>query len=277
MRIAFLVLTGALCLGPAARAAEDAPGRLDAADTALARRLGAQDARLDAYLKALGEHVVDRTLDAGHGGRRLRLSVRGHRFSATVSVGAHRGRVTAVEIDVHAADDAWQRVGEAFLAAVGDGFERTQRGAHGAWSRPKALAAHRAEVERALGPTPEVDLDELPEDVRDAYAMLTAPTRWYPVGRSFGYAGVEPDGLVAARVLEKAGEVRLLRAALRGLNPEGRVVAALHLLELAEAGEELSDADRRAIGAIRGSDVPIDHCQGCVVHTAPAAEAFAAD
>jgi len=273
---AVVVLLGAAlttALADGGRSEDDT--RLTAAEEAFAKRLAGRGEDLDAYLEALGEHHVNRDLDAGFGGRRLALRLHEGRFTAMVSVAAHRDRVAAVAIQVFAAGEPAGLAAE--LAVASGGLVESEGQAHGAWTVAAAVDAWAKERRKALGDGPPIEISEVPREQRDAWTTLVSPTEWYPVGTTFGYAGLPPDGFAAARVLVEAKAHHLLSAALRGANPEGRVEAALALLVLEKQGVEISDADRRAIDVIRRSDVPIEHCAGCIVHDGVAAEAFEQD
>lgn len=275
------VATVVMTLLLACAAAEERDGSQENAlrpeERALARVLGNRATTLEEGLRALGEHEVDRDRDAGFGGRRVRVRLHRGRLTAWVTLAGFRGELAALDVQIRAPEELWSQVSEEFVTASAGAFTASASGALGQRSVDRVLDAHRAAVRAGLGDGPDVARAALPEELGDALDTLTSPTRWYPVGTSFGYAGVEPDGLVAARRIREAGEPKLLRAALRGLNPEGRVVAALALLEHAEDGGDLEAADRRAIEAIRTSPVPIEHCRGCEVHVGRAGEAFAAD
>ena len=70
----------------------------------------------------------------------------------------------------------------------------------------------------------------------------------------------------------RAKRYDLVRTALRGMNPEGRVYAAEALLSLARAGGELTAGDQAAIAKVRALKIPIRVCEGCIVGAEPAAK-----
>jgi hypothetical protein len=105
----------------------------------------------------------------------------------------------------------------------------------------------------------------IPEEYKEAYLILTDPFEQYDFGESCYYAGKPPAGRVAIRNLVDGRQIDLIRAALRSLNPEGRVYAAEVLINVRKAGQSIGDDDLTAIRKIRESEVLLSACYGCEI------------
>ena len=140
------------------------------------------------------------------------------------------------------------------------------------WHDAAAPKRMRARAESVLGPAPSAELvGKLPAELVDAYGTLCDPMQRYDVGSVCYYAGIEPFGYTAAKTLAGVQRWDLVRGALRGLNPEGRVYSARALSE----AKQLSPDDRRVVRTLRRLDVPISSCSGCFVTKQRAADRIA--
>jgi hypothetical protein len=132
--------------------------------------------------------------------------------------------------------------------------------------RDEALARTlRAMVGNELGA---LERPDVPDELRAAFERLTSPFEDLVLGRYHGSDGGPPPGRPEVDALVASGRLDLVRAVLRGMNPEGRAWAAWALLERANRGAELDPADRTAIEKLRKLPIELVTCQGCTMATA---------
>ncbi len=116
-----------------------------------------------------------------------------------------------------------------------------------------------AAVHQALG-TPVVPA--APEPLMAALnVLLSGPLT---LGFACGAAGSPPPGRRQTDLLVGEKRADLLRVALRGTSPVGRVYAAEGLMTLAHDGIEMVEADRDAIAKLRAMPIPLSACEGCM-------------
>jgi hypothetical protein len=141
------------------------------------------------------------------------------------------------------------------------------------WPRPHVRATARAghsaseraaleEAREALGPPGAEPAADTPAIVADAFWVLSSPAFENRLGEMCGFV---PFGLRAARTIAKSRRFDLLRAALRGLNPEGRYYAALALRDIGEA----TAADEAAIARLPGLASELLFCGADVAWSCP--------
>lgn len=106
---------------------------------------------------------------------------------------------------------------------------------------------------------------DVPADLRDAFELLTDPRAELVVGRACGAGGSAPPGRAAARELVSAGRADLLRDALRGMNPAGRIYAYAGLRVLAANTTD----DDAAFARAHGLDLTVPSCNGCQTTRSP--------
>jgi hypothetical protein len=126
---------------------------------------------------------------------------------------------------------------------LGPDFTEVTRGFQSEFTSPAGARAMVEVLARALGERPAV---EVPEPLRAAHALLTAPTealRFAPGDHAHQ----------AAQALAAAGRPDLLRDALRGPNPVGRILAADALLKQGAAAEDVA-----ALRAVRALDLEVE-------------------
>ena len=99
--------------------------------------------------------------------------------------------------------------------------------------------------------------------LQGVFNLLVYPFDILHVGESCYIGGEKPSGRVAVDQLIKAERFDLIRAVLRGPNPEGRAYAAQALLENKQATAE----DKEVIQKLAASTIPIYVCAGCKVYT----------
>lgn len=237
-------------------------------DIALANRLQAALASpeldLEEFLGTLGS--IDRREDReiGFGVRLVKFAAYGGYTTAWVQVLADSGaptgggRIARLSLQQLASSTlpptalaairgAWK------LAVVND-----ERGLVHDYEDRERVDALRERTWRALhGPAFQVNAGKFAV----ALEQLVSPTSALMIGTSFGIDGAPPPGAVEMKRLVDAERWDLVRAALRGLNPEGRVYAAAALL----AHEPMDGDDRNAIELLRKLPMSYATCDGCVV------------
>ncbi len=226
--------------------------------------LGAAELTVEGLQRALGSPDVREDRDIGFGARRVCLAAYGGyttvwlRVLAEAPADGGESRVAWLAVTQSGYVDSWGLVAAELRAA---------------WARPvreeaQALAFERVEPERAralskrteeaLGGSVAVDV---PAEHARAFALLTSPCDDVIVGKAYSIDGGPPPGAEEIRALVEAGRLDLVRAVLRGLNPEGRAYAAHALL----AGGELEPRDEAAIDRLRALPVELTVCRGCLV------------
>lgn len=237
-------------------------------DVRLAERvqeaLAAPELELDGFLRTLGS--IDRREDReiGFGVRLVHFAAYGGYTTAWIQVLAESappaggGRIAQLSLQQLASSEP----PPAALAAI-----------RGAWKLPVVLherglvydyedsarveALRRQTLQALHGGAPPADAGKFAVTLE----QLTSPTSGLIVGSSFGIDGAPPPGAIEMRRFVDAGRWDLVRAVLRGLNPEGRVYAAAALL----AHEPLEGDDRKAIELLRTLPIQYAKCDGCIV------------
>jgi hypothetical protein len=190
---------------------------------------------------AKGDVRFDGVVDLGFGLHRATVLIRAAKaVECRVDTAAYDAQLFQVRVTCEAPDE----LAPAIHAALGGGFSPTSEGP----PRPRMPVTWRAEyrlpdvwqqakraLHTALGPPLEA---AIPPELSRAYERLTSPLAPLIVWRR-----AEGWGDHEIRALADAREYALLRAVLRGPNPEGRAYAAVML----QQGNALSDADRRAV------------------------------
>lgn len=239
-------------------------------------------ARVDQVLRALDAEDLDvATLTAtlrgadvredrpiGFGARRLVLAVYGgytttwvHVLAAVAEREGGPSRIAACRFDqlasVELPKEARERLAERWgkrAVALERGFRAERRDADAG----KRL---RANVEKALGACV---VPDAPERLRAAFERLTSPFEDHVLGRACGDGGDAPIARAEVDALLAADRVDLLRAALRGMNPEGRAWAAWALRKRSKtSGVALDASDRAAIETLRATKTEYEACSGC--------------
>jgi hypothetical protein len=145
------------------------------------------------------------------------------------------------------------------------GFDRKRHIATQIIEKADAHAAATAAVADTLGPASGADI---PSELAEPYARLTEPRSSLTLGTHCGYAGTPPEGHRAMRALVDAERDDLLRDALRGLNPGGRLYGYVGLKLLGKNTAE-DDATYDRVTAL---DVEIETCGGCMLNRQKAAD-----
>lgn len=227
-------------------------------------------AALERFIKDVDTKDVRENRDIGFGARRVFMQNRGYWITAL----SFEDRIVAVSVncngsspDAPAAVSVKQALSNAGLPDAGDNLcYYNYVDAEGMKRFDNALSARLGERTGAQ-PT---------DALKRAYEALTSPLGQLTYGHACGYAGTKPTGREQMEKLVAAKREDLLRDALRGANPEGRIYAAEGLYALARrTGKTLEASDRKAIDELRALDQPIESCSGCMPETRTAAEILA--
>jgi len=267
-----------LCLSVAH--AEDAldPGMV-AQDVAIAKRvaaaLPADDAPLASFLKALAPCRTDENRDIGFGARLIRVALDGQYAGTSIAAIVWKDHVGPIEVVCRADDEeTWAKLKDAvakpYASRQPDVRTQELRVQVGHRAGPDAFRKARSAVLGGpLGIEPHPDLAE-------TYAWLWSPFTDLRYGACEGEDGDAPDGRIAIeKIVAHERGAALLEDLLVCPNPESRVYAAEWLLRLERKGRALPDRVRRAIEAVRDSDVKIQVCNGCLLSAEPAKEMLA--
>jgi hypothetical protein len=100
-------------------------------------------------------------------------------------------------------------------------------------------------------------------DCREAFEVLMSPLSVLSIGDFCGDGGDIPEGTQAIQHLTLAGRFDVIKAVLRGPNPEGRAHAALSLIR----HNQLTDDDMRVINKLSKDETPLETCEGCLFTT----------
>ena len=167
-----------------------------------------------------------------------------------------------VDVRCHWPQSAPSAVDSAIRDALGNAFAihdgMGYRSGRVSFGFPKRSAEARAVLDREIG---ELAAVTVPDELREAYDLLLSPLESLDIGDTCYEGGSPPEGRMAARKLVAARRADLLRNALHGPNPEGRLYAARGLRDL----EALSVADQAAIAKLRKLELPLATCDGCMV------------
>jgi hypothetical protein len=121
---------------------------------------------------------------------------------------------------------------------------------------------------RTLGMQPKACPDEA---LKGFFGLLVSPFAVTHVGEKCYEFGIKPDGRVAMDTLCTSKRYDLIRAILRGPNPEGRTYAALALL----GHDKVDSEDATVIQKLKSLSIPIQVCSGCMVSTEKFADIIA--
>jgi hypothetical protein len=102
-------------------------------------------------------------------------------------------------------------------------------------------------------------------ELAGAFDRLTSPFTDLVLGFMYGEDGAPPPGRLEIEELVKAQRLDLVRAALRGMNPEGRAWAAPCPPRAQESGGVLDASDESAIETLRKLPLQLTCSRGCMV------------
>jgi len=264
MAIAILA-TVAACLAPQADAGNNEPVNPDwlKMDLAIANRLKDRlpPSAVSAaeFLKSLGAEDMA-VIDLGFGNERYEGTIGGGYTSFNIKV-LSRGRgMAAVRVNMYGFADT-PEAEKALRELLGSMAAPYEYGLRYEYRDAARLRDMRMAVQKSLGRYERPE----PGEQSGAYVLLADPFATNDVGDKCYYAGVVPDGRKAMDSLKAAGRWDLVRGALRSMSPEGRVYAALALLER-KGAVDIPKADHDAIKVISGLKIDISVCNGCIVH-----------
>ncbi len=222
---------------------------------------------IDNVKAILGKNTGGEEENLGFGAQRFILSKGNGYTSFHVDAFTLNGSIKYYEIGVSGDSDNWPQIRDYIIKAWrqndGPEFEENRYGLAYRKTLDVGFQAYRNAVAAELGEMKAVDV---PAGLKDYYDELISPLNNSMVGFGVcGYAGVVPQGKVAIDALVKAKKIDLIENILRGLNPGGRVYAALALLEMKKQGLRLSSDTQSTINRVSSLDIKIDTCSGCIV------------
>jgi len=235
------------------------------------RELTVEDLR-----KATDGDVRDDRL-IGFGARRVFLAVGAWYTTAWIHILAAapdehgRSRIAELRIDQIGTPEVWPTLAPRLRAAWGREAREIERGLRVERKDEELLGELRAQVQRELGTPPPLDV---PAGLLPAFELLSSPMEDLVLGRMYGEDGAPPPGREEMAALVAAGRFDLVRAVLRGMNPEGRAWAAHALLTHQRSGATLDVADVAAIEKLRALPLQLTCSRGCDVFSAPFTEAL---
>jgi hypothetical protein len=218
---------------------------------------------IEGLKRALKSFDVREDRAIGFGAQRVSLAVYGGYTTTWVRVfgetrfGEHEARVAGVRVEQTGAPESWDSIKDRLRTAWGRTMRDVEHGLACGRDDQKLTLELRKRSDDVLGP---VDFD-VPKEFAPAFELLTSPFTEVVVGKMYGDDGAPPPGRREMRLLVDARRFDLVRAVLRGFNPEGRVYAAHELL----APDQRGPQDAQAIALLRKLDVDITTASGCMV------------
>lgn len=228
------------------------------------RALAAPDLTVEGLRRELGSPDVREDRDIGFGARRVCLAAYGGyttvwlRMLAETPADGAESRVAWLAVSQSGSSASWELVAADLRAAWARPLREDRWELAFEWIEPERARALSERTEAALGGGVAVDV---PAEHARAFTRLTSPSEDLIVGQEFSIEGLPPPGADEIRALVAAERFDLVRAVLRGLNPEGRVYAAHALL----ARSTLEPQDEAAIAALRALPVELVVCHGCEI------------
>ena len=154
--------------------------------------------------------------------------------------------------------DRWNRNG-------GPEFTEGKYGIHHDREFADVIADYKKAVADQLG---EIQPVNVPAHLKDDYEFLISIGGRVALGDGgCGYAGSTPRGKEAIDAIVKANRVDLIINILKGYNPGGRAYAMLALFGMMRKGLELPPDVQRAFDVVRGLDLELTTCSGCIYTT----------
>ncbi len=240
----------------------------------LRQRLEARPATLEALLAGLPPPRYPRAREVrelAFGARRVALDLRSqlvHVRIVVLVVPAQAGRELArIRIDQspHRPEE-WARMESTLAEAwAGSPALAVQRRTDDESGRPSLRIEHgEPELEEAFGRALRDELGPGPTlaplaELAGAQRTLMDPLTELRVGTGCGFLGSPTPGFLATNSIVAADRLDLLRAILRGPNPEARVFAAHALLRQGT----LDPADATTIAKLATLDLRLQICEGC--------------
>lgn len=225
--------------------------------------LTAPDLDIESLVAQFGSIERRDDVDAGFGVRRVRMHLYGGYTTIWIEILAERGsgekksRVAELRARQLGPPERWSGIQKTFAKAWGEAATPMENGFQ-LVRRDEVLAKSlRTRTAEALGGEARVDV---PQHLRLAFELLSSPFDEVVIGFMYGYDGVAPPGLAQIEALAKAERFDLVRAVLRGINPEARLYAAW---ALRRRSTPLDPADEKAIEAILALPHELHVTEGC--------------
>lgn len=232
----------------------------------LKRFLGRDVRSVEALREDLGGCDVREDRETGFGSRRLCLAVYGGHTTIWIRVLAaapteeQESLVASLELEQRGYRESWAGVAAELKRAWGSGVSDLELGLRVEWSDPTRTRELLRRTATALGGVLAV---EPPRELAAAFATLVDPLSPLIVGRSYGDDGGAPPGLAEMAALIASQRFDLVRAVLRGPNPEARVYAAHALIQRGP----LDPADAAAIATLAKLPLDLECSHGCLLQS----------
>jgi hypothetical protein len=223
---------------------------------------------LNQFLQRLhaGDTRMDRSIAPGL--RQIHLTKSGGYTMLWIYLVAHDDEILAIQCIQQGDPDWWSRIVPQLLKA----WKKTSM-VSGDTRITVTRYVNQAKLDeilaRTLGPQPKVSPEA---SLKESFDVLVAPFEVTDVGEKCYYSGIKPTGRVAMDTLCASQRYDLMRAILRGPNPEGRTYAALALLE----HDKVDSQDATVIQKLKSLSIPIQVCRGCIVSRKKFADIIAA-
>lgn len=228
--------------------------------------VAADDLDVETLVVKFGALETPDDRDLGFGVRRVHLQLYGGYTTIWIDALAEKGdgrerksRVAALRARQIGPRDRWDSLEPSYRAQWGEKARPIECGFEYERVDAELLGRLRKQTAEALGGVIE---PEVPPALARAFALLTSPYEDLPLGLHHGEDGAIPAGRSAVLALMDAGRHDLVRAALRGTNPEGRLYAAWQLRTLTTPLVVKSDAE--AIAKLLDLSAPVHTTRGCV-------------
>jgi hypothetical protein len=240
----------------------------------LSRVLEAPEVTLVGLRRALEPCDVIDARALGFGAWRITFRISGGYTKFGVRVlgetrsGEHGSHVVIAGVAQWCEPDTWAPIRGRMRYAWGRPARESMYGLAWECDDSEFTRALRKRTEDALGG--HVVIEE-PNECATAFGTLMSPFENMTVGWSVGITGAPPHGCLEMMRLVDAGRFDLVRAVLRGFNPEARVFAAHALL----ARGTLDRRDEAAIAVLRTLDIDLATSAGCRGGTGKFAAALA--
>ena len=168
-------------------------------------------------------------------------------------------------IDLSTSSDSWPMIKSVLIDKWnrngGPEFSEYKYGFYHERQFADVLADYKKAVANELG---EMQPVNVPSHLKDDYEFLISIGDSAAIGENCGYSGSTPRGKQAIDAIVKARRVDLIVNILKGYNPGGRGYAMLALFGMMRKGLKLSPDAQRAFDVVRGLDLELTTCIGCI-------------
>lgn len=218
---------------------------------------------IEAIMDSLGDYLFTEEKDLGFGGKRVFINKNCDYLYISVTVILYQDAFAYYEIIIgnhpSLGNSSRSHIEKAWLENGGPEYEVDNSKLIYRNTIAPVLAAFHSAVGKELGEMNQVTVKS--ED-KEFYEYLISPLNNITVGSICGVIGAAPIGKQLIESLIKRKRTEIIENILRGYNPEGRVYAAIALLQMKEQAEQLNAETEQAIHKIMSLDTPISTCEG---------------